>query len=191
MTTPTDVSDDVGEAVADPGTGSTYRRRLGWTSAVAAVWLVADQLTKHWAVNALTERDIDVIGSLRFNLGFNRGMAFSQGEGLGPVIGILAMLIVVALLIGLKNTGSRAAVFATGMVLGGAVGNIADRLFRRGGDGPLTGAVVDFIDLQWWPIFNIADIGIVVGAIGLLLTVWRADRTPGSARNAAQDASGE
>jgi signal peptidase II len=145
---------------------------------VAVVWLVADQLTKHWAVNELTDRNIDIIGSLRFNLAFNRGMAFSQGEGLGPVIAILAMLIVVALLVGLRTTGSRVAAFATGMVLGGAVGNLVDRMFRRGGDGVLTGAVVDFIDVQWWPIFNIADIGVVVGAIVLLLTAWRADRTP-------------
>jgi signal peptidase II len=53
------------------------------------------------------------------------------------------------------------------MVLGGAAGNLADRLAR--GDDPLHGAVVDFIDLQWWPVFNVADIGVVVG--GLLLVV--------------------
>ena len=56
--------------------------------AIAAVVLLLDQLTKHWAVNALADdRIIDVVGSLRWNLAFNRGMAFSQGAGLGPIIG--------------------------------------------------------------------------------------------------------
>ena len=53
--------------------------------------LLLDQLTKHWAVNALSDgRVVDVVGSLRWNLAFNRGMAFSQGEGLGPIIGVVA-----------------------------------------------------------------------------------------------------
>jgi len=55
---------------------------------------------------------------------------------------------------------------AVGMVIGGALGNVADRLFR--GDGWLHGSVIDFIDPQWWPIFNVADIGVVVGGILLV-----------------------
>ena len=57
---------------------------------------------------------------------------------------------------------------AAGLVAGGALGNLGDRAFR-GDDGFLHGAVVDFIDLQWWPIFNVADSAIVVG--GILLVV--------------------
>ena len=53
------------------------------------------------------------------------------------------------------------------MVMGGAAGNVCDRLFR--GSGWLRGSVVDFIDLRWWPVFNVADIGVTVG--GLLLVV--------------------
>jgi signal peptidase II len=55
-------------------------------------------------------------------------------------------------------------------VCGGAAGNVVDRLFR--GDGWLHGAVVDFIDLQWWPVFNIADAAITVGAVLLLVSTF-------------------
>ena len=58
---------------------------------------------------------------------------------------------------------------AVGAIIGGAIGNLADRAFREGG-GFFGGAVVDFIDLQWWPVFNVADSAIVVGGI---LVVWR------------------
>ena len=54
---------------------------------------------------------------------------------------------------------------AQGCIFGGATGNVLDRVFR--GDGFMRGAVVDFIDLRWWPVFNVADIGIVCGAIAL------------------------
>ncbi|HEX7167995.1 MAG TPA: signal peptidase II, partial [Acidimicrobiales bacterium] len=62
-----------------------------------------------------------------------------------------------------------------GLVLGGAVGNLADRLFRDHG-----GAVVDFVDLQWWPVFNVADIAISVGAVLLVVVGWR-EQTPDAA----------
>ena len=66
---------------------------------IAAVVVLVDQLTKQWALNALADRNIDVVGSLRFNLAFNTGMAFSQGTGLGPIIGIVALVVVVGLLV--------------------------------------------------------------------------------------------
>ena len=133
---------------------------------VAAIVIVLDQLTKHWAINRLSDgQDIDVIGSLRFNLAFNSGMAFSRGEGLGPIIGVVAVVVVAVLLVGLRREGSRLGDIASGMVIGGALGNVVDRLFR--GDGWFHGSVIDFIDLQWWPIFNVADMAITVG--GLLL----------------------
>jgi signal peptidase II len=67
------------------------------------------------------------------------------------------------------------------MVLGGAIGNLLDRAFRPG-DGFLGGGVVDFIDLQWWPVFNLADSAIVVGAITLFLLQWQDDDKPGAER---------
>lgn len=149
------------------------RRGLRVPLAIAAVVVVLDQLTKHWALNELDDGHvIDVVGSLRFNLAFNRGMAFSQGEGLGPIIGVVALVVVVALLVSVGRSTSRWYPLAVGLIMGGALGNITDRLFR--GDGWLRGGVVDFIDLQWWPIFNVADIGIVVGGGILLVLTLRA-----------------
>ena len=71
-----------------------------------------------------------------------------------------------------RSVTSRLAAVALGMIVGGAVGNVLDRAFRSGGDGLFGGAVVDFIDLQWWPIFNVADAGVVVGAILLVVSTF-------------------
>jgi signal peptidase II len=140
------------------------------TVAVAALVVLVDQLTKTWAVNALADgHDVDVVWTLRFHLTFNGGMAFSQGRGLGPVIGVVAIIVVAVLLVSLRRTGSTVAAVAVGLVVGGAAGNILDRLFRSG-DGFLKGEVVDFIDLQWWPVFNVADAAVVVGGILLLVS---------------------
>jgi signal peptidase II len=154
---------------------STWPARLRawrWPMAIAAAVIALDQLTKHWALNALDDgRIIDVVGSLRFNLAFNRGMAFSQGEGIGPLVPILAVTVVAALLIAIGRSTSRWFTLGAGLIVGGSLSNVADRLFR--GDQVLQGAVVDFIDLQWWPVFNIADAAIVVGAVLLLFTSFR------------------
>jgi signal peptidase II len=92
--------------------------------AVASGVVALDQITKHWAVSSLNDgRIIDVLGSLRFNLSFNKGMAFSQGTGIGPIIGVIGMIVVVYLLIGMRRTSLSGAVFV-GLVAGGAAGNI-------------------------------------------------------------------
>ena len=135
--------------------------------AIASGVVLADQLTKHWAVTSLGEdRVIDVVWTLRFNLAFNNGMAFGQARGFGPVIAVVATLVIVYLLISLRDQTSRLSTVGMGILIGGAAGNLIDRLFR--GDAWLNGAVVDFIDFQWFPIFNIADIAVNVGA-GLLI----------------------
>lgn len=137
------------------------------TALIAVAIVVADQATKHWALNALGDgRTIDVVGSLRFNLAFNTGMAFAKGQGIGPIIAVVGVIVVAYLFVGLRRDTKPGAVLV-GMVAGGAAGNIVDRLFR--GDAWLRGAVVDFIDLQWWPIFNIADAAIVLGAGALVI----------------------
>jgi len=155
--------------------------------AIATVVVLLDQLTKHWAVNALADgRIIDVVGSLRWNLAFNRGMAFSQGEGLGPIIGVVALVVVVVLLVSIGQSTSRWYPIAVGLIIGGALGNVIDRLLR--GEGWFRGGVVDFIDVQWWPIFNIADIAVTVGGVLLLLTSFLAPDPggdPGADRNDA------
>jgi signal peptidase II len=135
---------------------------------IALVVVLLDQLTKHWAVNALADGHmIDAVWTLRFNLTYNSGMAFSRGRGLGPVIAVVATVVIVWLLASLRSGGTRLSQFGMGCLIGGAAGNLLDRLFR--GDAWLQGSVVDFIDFQWFPIFNVADIAVNVGAISLIL----------------------
>ena len=131
--------------------------------------VAVDQLTKWWALNALDDRPIDLAWTLSLRLTFNTGGAFSLGRGLAPFLAVAALvLVVVVARVGRLNRRSGPAL-AVALVLGGAVGNLVDRLFREGG-GLLGGAVVDFIDLGWWPVFNAADIAIVIGSALLLLT---------------------
>ena len=136
--------------------------------AVAAVVLVADQLSKWWALENLRDGDIDVVWTLRFHLVFNRGGAFGLGSKFAPLIAILVVCVVLVLLRTGQRLEHRGAVLAVGVVLGGAVGNLADRVFRDG-EGFLGGAVIDFIDVQWWPVWNVADMAVVLGAIALAL----------------------
>lgn len=158
---------------ATPPAGRTLQRAAPIALPVAAAVVVLDQLTKHWALNALDTGPKDVVWTLRFNLAFNSGMAFSRGKGLGPIIGALALVVVVVAVIGVARSRGikRAWAWPIGLIVGGAAGNLVDRLFR--GEGWLRGSVVDFIDLQWWPIFNVADIGVTVGGAWLLLVSAR------------------
>jgi signal peptidase II len=147
---------------------SEPRRRWKAPLLIATAVVAADQLTKHWAVNELADGDpIELFWTLQFNLAFNSGMAFSRGAGFGPLIAVIATLVIVWLLSTLRGTNTKTGAAGMGLVIGGAAGNLVDRLFR--GDGVLDGAVVDFIDFQWFPIFNIADIAINVGAALLIL----------------------
>jgi signal peptidase II len=81
------------------------------------------------------------------------------------------MVIVVGLLLSLRRGTSRTIDVSIGMILGGAIGNLIDRLLRD--PGWFRGGVVDFIDFQWFPIFNVADMGITVGGALLVLASWR------------------
>jgi signal peptidase II len=85
---------------------------------------------------------------------------------------------VLVLLGSLRRSGGWLAAVAVGAVVGGAIGNIADRVFRSD-DGFLQGAVIDFIDFQWWPVFNVADIGITVGGALLLVSATLGDQRAG------------
>lgn len=146
--------------------------RWGPVLSIAFVVLVLDQLTKSWAVSTLSDGHIiDLVWTLRFRLAFNTGMSFSLGSGSGALIAPLALAVVAGLLWMSRRMTSRLGLVAVGLVVGGALGNVVDRVLRSG-DGFLGGAVVDFIDFQWWPVFNVADIGVVVGAVLLLISTW-------------------
>src|SRR5687768_6316059 len=107
-------------------------RRLGIVASVAVAILLVDQASKWWAVSRLSGGEvIDLVGSLRFNLFFNTGVAFSLGsdDGLGPWISVLAIGVVVAVSFGATSRYPLGAV-ASGLISGGALGNLLDRAFR-------------------------------------------------------------
>jgi signal peptidase II len=132
-------------------------------------------VTKHWALNSLNNgRTIDIFWTLRFNLVFNSGMAFSKGQGLGRLIGLLAIGVAVWLWLSLRKASTTIGLVGTAMLIGGAIGNVVDRLFR--GDAWLRGSVVDFIDLQWFPVFNVADSSVTIGAMLLIYSSIVASR---------------
>ncbi len=142
------------------------RRSLVQRSLVIVMAAVAlDQITKWWAESALDNgRVINVLPTLEFDLSYNSGFSFGTGSGLGPWIGliVIAMCGFLGWLIVNAETRLRAAIAAT--ILGGAISNLLDRIFRAD-DGVLSGEVVDFIDVTWYAVFNVADIFVVCGAI--------------------------
>ena len=132
--------------------------------AVAALVVAVDQITKSVVLEVLTGRTpVDLFWTLRLRLSFNSGAAFGLGRGITPFLTVAAVVLLLVLLGVSRAASTRTARVALGLVIGGAMGNLADRLFRDHG-----GAVVDFIDFQWWPVFNVADIGITVGAVLLV-----------------------
>lgn len=155
--------------MTDEGRAPRRVNLLPLTVAVAALLVALDQITKHWAVTTLSDgRPRHVVWTLQWNLAFNRGMSFSQGQGMGPIIGLVAVVIVVFIVVAVRGNTNRVVAVAAGLVMGGAIGNLVDRIFR--GEGGLHGAVVDFIDFQWFPIFNVADMGVNIG--GALFIIW-------------------
>ena len=150
---------------------ATGRHRAAFAG-IAALVVALDQLAKHWALQALDDGPIEVVGSLRLKLTFNSGAAFSLGGGRTTLIAAVG-LVVAAIIVRLGLRAERRLwALGLGVVLGGALGNLVDRAFRSG-DGVLGGHVVDFVDLQWWPVFNVADAALWVGIGLLLLSSWR------------------
>ena len=153
-------------------------RRLAFL-ATAILVVAFDQLTKQLALSELADGNIDLVGSLRLNLTFNDGAAFSVGSGKTTGIALVAAAVsVLVAWLGLRANRTMTAV-GYGFVFGGAAGNLVDRALRAG-DGFLGGRVVDFVDLQWWAVFNLADAALWVGIGLLVLDSWR-ERAPDGA----------
>ena len=137
-------------------------------AALAAAVVIVDQLTKSWALVSLRDGPIDLFWTLRLRLTFNSGAAFSLGTGFPWLFVVLGVLVLGALVVlAVRADLGKGPAASLGLVAGGAIGNLVDRVFRG-----FDGAVVDFIDLQWWPVFNVADASICAGVVLLLLT-WR------------------
>jgi signal peptidase II len=154
----------------DPGRPATRWGLIGLLVAVAVFVVTVDQLTKAWVVATMPGRDpIRVVGSLlQVTYTRNSGAAFSIGTGTTWIFTAIALVVVVVILRTSRRLGSWAWAVAMGALLGGALGNLSDRLFRA--PGFAVGHVVDFLELPHWPVFNVADSCIVSSAllIGLL-----------------------
>lgn len=140
---------------------------------IAAVAVIADQATKILAVVFLEPgRPVELIGeTVRLVLIRNPGAAFSMGTELTAVLSIVALAVVVGLLWFSRRIHSRWWAWGLGLVLGGAAGNLVDRLLRD--PGVLRGHVVDFVSVGWWPVFNVADSCLVAGVIVIAVAVAR------------------
>ncbi|MDP2014874.1 MAG: signal peptidase II [Actinomycetota bacterium] len=138
---------------------------------VALGVVVLDQLTKAWAVAQLRPRlfpggegPIEIIGSLlRLTYTENTGAAFSMGNGFTWVFSIVALVVVIVIIRSARELGSVLWAIALGGLLGGALGNLIDRLTREPGFGQ--GYVVDFIQLPNFPVFNVADMSLTLSAV--------------------------
>ena len=148
--------------------GAAYPRLL----AAAAVVLTIDQGTKKLAVRALYDEPIDIVeGALTLRLSFNSGGVFGIGQGMPALFLVATVLVVVGILVFAHGLEDRRWLIPLGMVMGGGLGNVVDRIFRD-----YDGMVVDFIDLHVWPIFNVADMAIVTGVGLILLFGFRSER---------------
>jgi signal peptidase II len=138
--------------------------------------LLVDQITKSIAVSKLDPSEpVKLFWTLQLNLIRNPGASFSIGENITPLIAGVAILASSVIgYLGLRETELKIKSLY-GVVFGGVFGNVGDRIFRKG-DGFLGGEVVDFIDFQWWPVFNFADITLVIGLPLLLYFRYRDER---------------
>lgn len=139
---------------------------------VAALVVLVDQAVKAYAVVVWAERPVD-LGLVRLVAVRNPNGAFSL-PGFPGMFLIVLVVVLVLVLRALPHAPGRTAVLAYGLVVGGALGNGVDRVVRA--PGFPAGAVVDWIDLGWFPVFNVADIAINIGAALLVLMLSRAER---------------
>jgi signal peptidase II len=190
---PTDVADradgsvasEPTSAVADDGEQATgaakpRTRRLGVLVSVAAFAYVLDVVTKIVVVATISNRGpVRLLGGfLTLNLIRNSGAAFSIGVGMTVVFTLIAMAVVLAILRISRKLYSVAWAVSLGLLLGGALGNLTDRLVRS--PGVFRGHVVDFIQLPHWAVFNFADSAIVTGGCLMVLLSFRGLRPDGT-----------
>jgi signal peptidase II len=155
----------------DGGSGKSRLSNRVYAVGVAAVVVVLDQLTKWWATNALADGPVVVVdGFFQFRLTFNTGASFSLFSGGGQILAVIAIGVVAMIFYVLGDASRRIEALALGLVLGGALGNLTDRVFR--GSGLLDGAVVDFIDFDFFATFNVADMAINIGVLILLIAAF-------------------
>lgn len=171
---------DSQKSAAEGTEGSPRPRRVGVLVCVAVFALALDLTSKIIVVAQLENRSqIELLGGLlTLHVTRNSGAAFSIGTGMTIVFTVIAAGVVIAILRTARNLRSLPWAISLGLLLGGAMGNLADRLVRS--PAPLEGHVVDWIELPYWPVFNLADSAIVCGGILAVLLAARGLQLDGS-----------
>jgi signal peptidase II len=164
--------------------GRSVDRNAAETSTVSSALLaigivvavvVLDQITKVWAVASLSDGPVSIVGSsIELELTRNPGGAFSLFQSVTPLLALLALVVAVVLARAIVRTNDRIMLVALSLVLGGALGNLIDRVARA--PGFLRGEVVDFVSVGTFPTFNVADSAITIGALLLVVCAWRQPR---------------
>ncbi len=153
------------------------KAKAAWVRAgiVLAAVLAADQIVKALVVDALRRgEERDIVAGIKLVNTRNTGVAFGQLQDGGAIVGVVIAIAICALLVYFARHAQLPLMWLpTGMLLGGALGNVADRIRE--------GAVVDFLKLPHWPAFNVADASITIGVVVLLVVVERGDRARASA----------
>jgi len=165
----------VHQGQAGRGAGRLRPRRALLLYGTAAAAYALDRVTKILAENLLQGRApvelIPAVLQLRFTT--NPGGAFGLFESLPSLFVAISIVVVLVVVVASRSLPSTVSAVGLGLVLGGALGNLTDRVVRGAG---LSGEVVDFIDFHVWPVFNVADSALVVGAAVLLVSGIRRDR---------------
>ncbi len=157
--------------------------RFAVVGGVLLLAVLVDQLTKQWALQGLgAGQQIPLIPTIRLELFLNPGVAFGIGSQVGAPLVVALILVVSALLVWIAVRILRRADLAGTVLLavaaGGGIGNLLDRVLRAA-EGPLSGRVVDFIAVEWFAVFNVADIFTTCGIAAWALTQLR--RAPNAA----------
>src|ERR1700690_72280 len=166
----------------------TRRRRVGILIGVAAFVLAADIVSKVVVVAELAgHQPIRLLGGLLTLLLLrNSGAAFSIGTSMTIVFTAIAVAVIIYILRAARKLRSLPWAITLGLLLGGATGNLADRIFRS--PGLFRGDVVDWIELPHWPVFNLAASAIVCGGVLAVLLALRGVRLDGSREGAGEQA---
>lgn len=159
--------------------GGQPRRRVGILIGVAILVLAIDIVTKVTVVATLSNRaPIRLLGGfLKLRVDRNPGAAFSFGPSLTILFSLIAITVIVVILRSSRRIRSLPWAITLGLLLGGATGNLGDRIFRW--PGVFRGWVVDWIQIPHWPVFNLADSAIVCGGILAVLLSARGIRLDG------------
>lgn len=149
------------------------RRPILLFALIAVVAIGVDQLTKALVVAYLEHRPpIWLIGDVvSLQATRNTGAAFSLGQTYTVLLSLFAIGVIVYIIRTARKLNSMGWAVALGLILGGAAGNLTDRIFRA--PAPLQGGVVDFVSVGWFPVFNVADSCLCVGVGLVVLLVFR------------------